>query len=113
MKQLVNDMLLNQCENKNSDGNKEKLYDHLKIRIPIYIMPVIDRPGILFDILRRFYDNQINLISIMSRPTKLEMGTYNFYIEIGAFYKHVDIILDTLRQIQVYNDIKILGVDII
>lgn len=81
-----------------------------KVRIPVYIMPAVDRPGILFDILRRFYENRINLISIMSRPTKQTMGTYNFYIEIDCIKARLDMILDTIRQIQVYNDIKILGI---
>lgn len=80
-----------------------------KIRIPVYIMPATDRPGILFDILRRFYEKRINLISIMSRPTKQVMGTYNFYIEIDCLVERLDAVCETLRQIQVYNDIKILG----
>lgn len=84
--------------------------DTEKVRIPVYIIPATDRPGILFDILRRFYENRINLISIMSRPTKQAMGTYNFYIEIDCLKARLDIILDTIRQIQVYNDIKILGI---
>lgn len=81
-----------------------------KVRMPVYIMPAVDRPGILYAILRSFYENQINLISIMSRPTKQEMGTYNFYIEIDGLRKRMDVILDTLNQIRVYNDIKILGI---
>ncbi|MFR5953598.1 MAG: prephenate dehydratase [Coprococcus sp.] len=80
-----------------------------KVRIPVYIMPATDRPGILFDILRRFYDKRINLISIMSRPTKQSMGTYNFYIEIDCLTERLEVVVETLRQIQVYNDIKILG----
>lgn len=81
-----------------------------RVRIPVYIMPAVDRPGILYAILRIFYEHQINLISIMSRPTKQEMGTYNFYIEIDGLRDMLDTILDTLSQIQVYNDIKILGI---
>jgi len=80
-----------------------------KVRIPVYIMPATDRPGILFDILRRVYDKRINLISIMSRPTKQSMGTYNFYIEIDCLTERLEVVVETLRQIQVYNDIKILG----
>lgn len=80
-----------------------------KVRIPVYIMPATDRPGILFDILRRFYEKRINLISIMSRPTRQAMGTYNFYIEIDCPEERLDAVCETLRQIQVYNDIKILG----
>lgn len=81
-----------------------------KVRIPVYIMPAVDRPGLLYLILRSFYENRINLISIMSRPTKQIMGTYNFYIEIDGLRERLDVILDTLNQIRVYNDIKILGI---
>lgn len=81
-----------------------------KVRIPVYIMPAVDRPGLLYAILRSFYENRINLISIMSRPTKQVMGTYNFYIEIDGLRERLDVILDTLNQIRVYNDIKILGI---
>lgn len=82
----------------------------LKVRIPVYIMPMEDKPGILFNILREFYDNQINLISIMSRPTKQELGTYNFYIEIDGLYDKIDDIMSTIDKIRQYNDIKILGI---
>lgn len=81
-----------------------------KVRIPVYIMPSTERPGILFEILKSFNDNKINLISIMSRPTRQEMGTYNFYMEIDGSYAQLDIILDTLKEIQKNNEIKVLGI---
>lgn len=81
-----------------------------KVRIPVCIMPNTDRPGILFEILKCFHDKQINLISIMSRPTKQIMGTYNFYIEIDGLYEELNVILEALSQIRRYNDIKILGI---
>lgn len=110
VKEGLNSILQQQYARKFPNTEQAQQFAQLKIRMPIYIMPAVDRPGILFDILRRFYDNRINLISIMSRPTKQGMGTYNFYIEVDAFYEQLDIILDTLRQIQVYNDVKVLGV---
>ena len=81
-----------------------------KVRIPVYIMPATDRPGILFEILKSFNENQINMISIMSRPTKQELGTYNFYIEIDGDYSQLDVILDTLAAMREDNDIKVLGI---
>ncbi len=81
-----------------------------KVRMPVYIMPDADRPGILFEILKSFYENQINLISIMSRPTKHKMGTYNFYIEIDGKYNQLSVIIDTLKDVSRYNKIKILGI---
>ncbi len=82
----------------------------VKVRVPIYVMPVEDRPGILFELLQSFYDKKINMISIMSRPTKQELGTYNFYIEIDGRIEQLDEILDTLRHIKEKNDVKILGI---
>ncbi len=81
-----------------------------KVRVPIYVMPVEDRPGILFEILKSFNDNKINMISIMSRPTKQELGTYNFYIEIDGRLERLDVILDTLEDIKKSSDVKVLGV---
>lgn len=81
-----------------------------RARIPVYIMPDADRPGILFEILQSFYENQINLISIMSRPTKHKMGTYNFYIEIDGEISRLPVIMDTLQKVSTYNKIKILGI---
>lgn len=81
-----------------------------KVRVPIYVMPVEDRPGILFEILKSFNDNKINMISIMSRPTKQELGTYNFYIEIDGRLERLDVILDTLEDIKKSSDVKVLGI---
>lgn len=81
-----------------------------KVRMPVYIVPGTDRPGLLFGILQSFYENQINLISIMSRPTKQALGTYNFYLEIDGDYEQLDVILDTLQEIRKENEIKLLGI---
>lgn len=82
----------------------------VRVRVPIYVMPVEDRPGMLFEILKDFNDRKINMISIMSRPTKHELGTYNFYIEIDGSMEKLDVILDTLQEIKKNNDVKILGI---
>ncbi len=81
-----------------------------EVHMPVFIIPAVDRPGVLYMILRSFYENQINMVSIMSRPTKHELGTYNFFIEIKAQFNRLDKLTDTLNQIHVYNDMKILGV---
>lgn len=100
------------CDDAEMKSVKQRIKfenDAAKVRIPVYIMPKTERPGILFEILKEFYENKINLISIMSRPTRHEMGTYNFYIEIDGLYEKIDIILKTLDKIRVDNDLKILG----
>ncbi len=93
------------------EKTKEKNFElGQKVRIPVYIMPVTDRPGILFEILKVFHEHNINLISIMSRPTKQEMGTYNFYLEIDGLYDRIDMIFDALTRISEMFDSKVLGI---
>ena len=94
----------------NMDGHIVDKRTSDKVRIPVYIMPKEDKPGLLFHILKCFYEKEINLISIMSRPTKQAMGTYNFYIEIDTYCDRLDVIIDALTQIGGENGIKILGV---
>lgn len=81
-----------------------------KVRIPVYIIPKEDRPGLLYEILRNFYHNKINLISIMSRPTKQELGTYNFYLEIDVACERLQVVYDTLQLVKQSNEIKLLGI---
>lgn len=91
---------------KNNKIHKNKI----KVKIPVYIMPETDRPGILYELLKEFYDRQINLISIISKPTRQELGTYNFYIEIDGLVERLDVIIETLNKINENNGLKILGV---
>ena len=63
--------------------SKEKKLERLgdKIEISVLLKAIEDKPGILFQILERFHNRNINLKSILSRPSKLNLGSYNFYIE--------------------------------
>ena len=88
---------------------KVDIVNNKDIKVPLYIMPDNDRPGILFDILKEFSLNKINLVSIMSRPTKLDMGTYNFYLEINGDFKQKEKIINTINKIKEDYKIKILG----
>lgn len=85
------------------------IYKDKEIKVPMYIMPDMDRPGILFDMLQEFSINKINLVAIMSRPQKTDMGKYNFYIEINGKYDEKDKIEKALRNISKNYKIKILG----
>lgn len=55
----------------------------------IVVTAKVDRPGILYDILKNFHDLNINLKSLMSRPMKTEMGKYRFYIECSLDYEQI------------------------
>ena len=51
------------------------------------IIPKKDRPGLLFEILKNFKENNLNLSKIESRPSKLKLGTYVFCIDINGNFK--------------------------
>lgn len=73
------------------------------------ITPKIDRPGLLSEILEVFKNNQINLISIMSRPTKTVVGTYHFYIEMSLLKSQSNAILNVIEFMNQSFDIRFLG----
>jgi prephenate dehydratase len=81
-----------------------------KIKVFIVITPLFDRPGLLYEILKVFSSYQINLISIMSRPTKEKMGHYYFFIEMfGSSYdqQNIDAALDEVKKT---FSMKLLGI---
>lgn len=79
------------------------------MKIPVFVSPLVDRPGMLFDILRTFNERRINLTAIMSRPTKKIMGTYHFYMEIDAYSEDFDTIMEAAKLIDVKYNLKIMG----
>ncbi len=90
--------------------SRQDLIVDKKIKVSLFIIPNNDRAGILYEILENFYKNKINLISIMSRPTKVNLGTYNFYIELMDSFNNKDVILKTLENISNDYNIKVLGI---
>lgn len=94
-----------------SNESKTKLYgDKKDIKASIIITPKVDRPGLLFDILNVFAKENINLISIMSRPTKKEIGTYHFFIELEGKVEQIELIKHIFEQLKPVYDIKVIGV---
>lgn len=73
------------------------------------ITPKIDRPGLLKDILSIFETNDINLIAIMSRPTKVVSGTYHFYIETALSKTKADALENVLDMMRKTFDVTFLG----
>lgn len=80
-----------------------------KVRASFFVIPQRDEPGILYRILRAFYENSINLVAIMSRPTKKDLGTYNFYMEIKADSADVETIRKTISDVKSRYGVKTLG----
>ncbi len=71
------------------------------------ITSIVDRPGILFDILKNFHDLNINLKSLMSRPMKTEMGKYRFYIECSLLKKDIKMLDKLENKFKEQKDFKV------
>lgn len=78
----------------------------------VVITTRVDRPGILYDILKNFHDLSINLKSIMSRPMKTEMGKYRFYVECSLMKKDVEALDILVNRFEHQNNftVKVLGI---
>lgn len=74
-----------------------------------YITPQTDRAGLLSEILQEFAQRHLNLISIMSRPTRRELGHYRFFIEIGGQAGQSPVLADALAQLAQRHHVKYLG----
>lgn len=59
---------------------------------------VVDRPGALFKVLREFYERNINLCRIESRPARTRMGDYLFFIDIEG-HRHEDRVQQALAGV--------------
>ncbi|MGB0175290.1 MAG: prephenate dehydratase [Acholeplasmataceae bacterium] len=73
------------------------------------ITPKVDRPGLLYDILGVFKAHHINLIAIMSRPTKTIIGTYHFYIETSLMNSTTKNLHEVITIMSETFDIRFLG----
>jgi len=67
-----------------------------------------DHPGLLSDILSSFSNRNVNLLSIISRPTRKVFGKYNFFIDIEGHINDAHI-FEALEEIKHKNKVKILG----
>ncbi|PKL01394.1 MAG: prephenate dehydratase [Tenericutes bacterium HGW-Tenericutes-1] len=79
-------------------------------KVFIAILPDFDRPGLLLEILDMFAKNQINLLSIMSRPTKKQIGNYRFFIEMESSFSNLVLIKTILNELNKKFHIKLLGI---
>ncbi|WP_368488821.1 prephenate dehydratase [Clostridium sp. BJN0013] len=68
-----------------------------------------DKPGMLSKILNEFSERNINLTSIISRPTKRALGKYYFFIDIEGHYPEEKNIKQAIDKISENNIVKILG----
>jgi len=93
-------------------NKKEEAYNQNDLESSICIETHVDRPGILFDILKKFHELDLNLNSIMSRPMKTEMGKYRFYIEISLNNDNLYKLDDLVNKFSSHSEfvIKVLGI---
>lgn len=70
-----------------------------------------DRKGLLCDILKILDAHSFNLAFILSRPTKKELGKYNFFAEINHIKKFDDL-YDAFKEIEANHlaKVEILGI---
>ncbi len=72
------------------------------------VHPGEDRPGLLYDLLKAFREKKINLTKIESRPTKINLGEYIFYIDFNGHELDSDC-KDALREVKKMADVRIFG----
>ena len=90
-----------------SKGSQEEISGNDKTSIVISLKG--DKPGGLYEILRIFAEENVNLTKIESRPSKRGMGKYLFFIDMQG-HKNEPHINKTLSIIESeVNMIKILG----
>lgn len=73
------------------------------------ILDVADRSGSLFTILREFASRNINLSSLMSHTTKVELGKYHFFIDAEGRYPEDERLGSALESIAASAKVKLLG----
>ncbi|EEI72552.1 MAG: prephenate dehydratase domain-containing protein [Lentilactobacillus hilgardii] len=79
-------------------------------KAPLFIRPSSnDKPGTLYDILGYFAKADLNLITLMSLPTKTQLGEYSFYIEVSGTRDQQEVIFATLRDMASKYNVHLLG----
>jgi len=73
------------------------------------IFSVKHEPGALYEILKKFNDNDINLTKIESRPNKNTNWEYNFFVDFLGHYSNSKIksVLDTISKNTLF--LKVIG----
>src|SRR3989344_1381557 len=83
----------------------EKLED---ARTSLMIIPKKDRPGLLYEILSVFKEENVNLTKIESIPTGKKLGDYEFFIEISGSLKE-DRIIKALNKLKTMQEVYPFG----
>ncbi|GEO54511.1 prephenate dehydratase, partial [Lactiplantibacillus plantarum] len=99
---------------KNQPANLNELskqpLDTNHFKAPLFVTPSFnDQPGTLYKILGYFAKAKLNLITLMSLPTKTELGVYSFYIEVSGTRDQQEEIFATLKELASTYHVHLLG----
>jgi prephenate dehydratase/prephenate dehydrogenase len=85
------DILKEDIENEKQNKTKfvviSTSYKNTGLKTSLVVIPNNEKQGILFNMLKYFAEEKINLTKIESRPLKNELGKYIFYIDIDGDVK--------------------------
>ncbi len=90
--------------------DKSDLKINETFKVSLVISPKIDRPGLLFDIIKVFKEHHVNMTSIISRPTKKKLGTYHFYLELEGKDQDIQMINQVIKTLQYEFPVSSLGI---
>lgn len=83
--------------------------NHNMSRMSLFVLFKSDKSGMLYDLLHHFKNDSINILAILSRPSKKVLGSYYFFLEIdltGLDLNSLDKKIATLKSIY---DLKVAG----
>ncbi len=104
----VNDYENNQTRFLVFSKVRRKIDTNESWKTSLVILDENDRPGLLAEILTSFASRNINLTSIISRPTKVEFGKYNFLIDINGHSEN-KLVSEAIREIKLIANVKNMG----
>jgi len=88
---------------------EDRFFQTLKYdKTSVVIFDNEDAPGILLNIAKAFASRGVNMTSIISRPTKQNIGKYHFFIDIKGSIQS-DSVQEALAEIGENYPVKILG----
>ncbi len=81
-----------------------------RFKSSLFVTPSVnDQPGTLYNILGFFAKAQLNLVTLMSLPTKDTLGVYSFYIELSGTTSQKEVLFKTITQLENQYHVKLLG----
>ncbi len=83
-------------------------HNETQFKTSIIVFNDNDSPGALSEILQSFSSRGVNLLSIISRPTRQAFGQYFFYIDLEG-HEQSSSVASALKKVALRHRIKVLG----